>query len=77
MVWVKCEASCEAQDLNTLKNENIALDRRFAYFERSRVPEFKPTIPRYISTSTKESEIVAGYWPGKVETYFDLYVAGN
>ncbi|KIX00977.1 uncharacterized protein Z518_10043 [Rhinocladiella mackenziei CBS 650.93] len=76
LLWTTFEASCESKDFSALKNESIALDRRFAKWQNSRVTEFKPTRVGHVSQSRYESQIAVGYWPGKVDTYFDLYVAG-
>jgi hypothetical protein len=74
-VWIKSEALFELEDLRALKAESISLDRRFAEWQNSRVPEFKPTVVGHINQSEYESEIAVGYWHGKVDTYLDLYVA--
>jgi hypothetical protein len=76
LVWRKSEASFESKDFNALKNESIALDRRFANWQDSRVTEFKPIVTGHVIRTEYESGIAVGYWPGKVDTYFDLYVAG-
>jgi hypothetical protein len=64
------------EDLKALKAECMALDRRFAEWQDSQVPEFKPTVIGHISRSKYEPEIAVGYWPGKIDTYLDLSVAG-
>ena len=71
----KSETSFDSKDLNVLKTESIALDRRFANWQDSRFREFKPTVTGHVIRSHHESEIAVRYWPGKVDTYFDLYVA--
>jgi hypothetical protein len=79
LLWKKSSAPSESRDFTALKKESIALDHRFAKWQSSRVPEFKPTIIGHVYVSSKnqsKSEISPGYWPAKVETYFDLYVAG-
>ncbi len=76
LVWIKSEASFKSKDFDALKNESIALDRRFANWQDSRVTEFEPTVTGHVIRSPHESAITVGYWPGKVDTYFDLYVAG-
>jgi hypothetical protein len=72
-------------DFTVLKKESIALNLRFANWQSSLIPEFNPTIIGHIhdssqsqsqSPSQSASEISPGYWPGRVETYFELYVAG-
>lgn len=63
------------KDFTAIRNESIALDRRFAIWQESRVAEFKPTIVGYINEAQHDCQIAVGYWPGEVDTYFDLYVA--
>jgi hypothetical protein len=75
-LWAKSEVSFESKDLTTLKNESIDLDRRFANWQESRVTEFKPSLAGHAIRSPSESQVAVGYWPGRVDTYFDLYVAG-
>ncbi|RDW57449.1 hypothetical protein BP6252_13787 [Coleophoma cylindrospora] len=75
-VWRKFEASLELKGLNSLNEEAIQLERRFSRWQDSRNTEFKPTIIGHVSKGRSGSETAAGYWPGRVDTYFDLYVAG-
>ncbi|RFU24955.1 hypothetical protein B7463_g11385, partial [Scytalidium lignicola] len=77
VLWAKCEITLEWEALIILKKESISLEQRFAYWQDSRVREFKPTTVAHIDNHQQGvSEISAGFWPGKVDTYFDLYVAG-
>lgn len=60
-----------------LKKESIALNQRFAEWQDSRSKELKPTRVAYMDNHWQGiSQISAGFWPGRVDTYFDLYVAG-
>ena len=59
-----------------LKIDSIALDRRFVKWQDSRMTEFKPTVIGHIDDRQDKLNTVVGYWPGKIDTYFDLYVAG-
>lgn len=76
LAWEKLETSCESRDLTALKKETIVLDRRFAEWQGSRVTEFRPAICGHVSQTKHKSDIKVGNWPGKIDTYFDLYVAG-
>jgi hypothetical protein len=75
LMRVMHEASFELEDRKALKANCIALDRRFAEWQDSRVPEFQPIVTGHIKRRAYESEIAVGYWQGKVHTYLDLYVA--
>ncbi|KAF4633836.1 hypothetical protein G7Y89_g4268 [Cudoniella acicularis] len=76
LLWTASEALVSSEDFKPLKNAGIALDQRFIEWEATRVAEFKPTTIGSIGKSHKEFEAGVGYWPGTVDTYFDLYVAG-
>ena len=76
LLWVKSNDSFGSEDLHRLKNEAVALDRRFSKWQQSRSSDFKPTVIGHVDNSQNEWKAFAGYWPGKVDTYFDLYVAG-
>jgi hypothetical protein len=76
LLWTKFQNSQKSKDFFTLRNESILLDQRFAKWQESRVTEFKPTGIGHISRKENEMKVAVGYWPGKVDTYFDLYVAG-
>lgn len=54
----------------------MALDRRFAIWQTTRIPGFNPTVVGQTAKTDSGSIPRVGYWPGSVHTYFDLYVAG-
>jgi len=63
-------------DLYLLKDEVMALDRDFATWQRAQVNDFKPRTVSHVTQEQAASNRGVGYWPGRVDTYFDLYVAG-
>lgn len=75
-MWRESETIFEAEDFSKLKSDSISLVHLFAKWQDSRAPEIKPVVVGLVSKSQHDSEFKAGYWPGKVHTYFDLYVAG-
>jgi hypothetical protein len=75
-VWTKFETAFEVDSSNVLWNECTDLDRRFAQFQNSRPSDFQPTVSGKIVRNESDADIAVGYWPGRVDTYFDLYVAG-
>lgn len=74
--WGEFLSSSSSEDLVALQSKCIALDRRFTQWEDSRATLFKPTEIGHIHNKQNGSKIAAGYWPGRVDTYFDLCVAG-
>ncbi|KAH7014208.1 uncharacterized protein B0I36DRAFT_338405 [Microdochium trichocladiopsis] len=66
-----------------IKDDAIALERRFQHWQQTRAPEFHPVasgdIPdlygRILDVESPPAPEV-GYWPGRVDSYFDHYVAG-
>jgi len=63
--------------LDQLKQEAIALEKDLAQWQYTRCANFNARVAGHISrTQAGSSKPGVGYWPGKVEAYFDLYVAG-
>ncbi|RSL74584.1 hypothetical protein CEP53_000081 [Fusarium sp. AF-6] len=59
-----------------LGEEISSLYERFSSWSSSRCPGFKPITVTHLKQSAVNSGIAAGCWPGRIDTYFDLYVAG-
>jgi len=76
VMWKRFETPCKVRDLRELKDECIALHRRFDEWQGSRVIELKSTVAGHVTRKQQDSAIAVGLWPGEVDTYFDLYVAG-
>lgn len=75
-LWTKSEANLDPTDLSALQDESVALDRRFVQWEDSRVTELKPTLVAHTRPCDYGPDIEVGHWPGRVDTYFDLSIAG-
>ena len=63
-------------DLHRLMHEAIALDQAFATWQEARSIDFRPWTVSSVSQPQAGLKVDVGYWPGKVDMYFDLYVAG-
>ena len=74
-LWTRTQSPFASNDSQALKKASIALDDRFIEWEESRITEFKSTAIGNVPQTHKEPQVAVGYWPGKVDTYFDLYVA--
>lgn len=59
-----------------MRDECLSLDRRFTSWQHTRGPGFNPTEVGHIGETDTDSLPGVGYWPGGVDTYFDLYVSG-
>lgn len=59
-----------------MEEEISSLYQRFSRWSSSRCPGFRPITVTNLKQSVVNSDIAAGCWPGRVDTYFDLYVAG-
>ncbi|CAI6090608.1 hypothetical protein V2G26_002689 [Clonostachys chloroleuca] len=69
--------ACQSLDqLRLLVDEAIELEDRFKDWESSRSPEFRPSTAGHVTPATNYGEPAVGRWPGKVDSYFDLYVSG-
>lgn len=75
-LWAEFLYPPSPDDLVALQSKCIDLARKFAQWEESRVALLKPTKIGQIHEKQNRTKIAAGYWPGRVETYFDLCVAG-
>jgi hypothetical protein len=75
-LWTRLEFSPHPAELEILRQEGIDLDRRFAMWDNSRIAEFSSAKVGDIRQGRCRVECEVGYWPGRVDTYFDLYVAG-
>ncbi|KAH8878940.1 hypothetical protein GQ53DRAFT_756333 [Thozetella sp. PMI_491] len=75
-LWDASEDISSADYRSSLKKQCMALDRRFESWQASRDKDFQPTVVAKVSDCRNAADIAAGYWPGRVEAYFDLYVAG-
>ncbi len=54
----------------------MALDRNLAEWQVSQVQDFNPRTVGHVNQGQSKSTPAVGYWPGRVDSYFDLYVAG-
>ena len=80
-IWKRADAlltnpSTGPDDLYLLQHEVMALDLGIAKWQEAQVQDFKPRTVGYVSQGKAGPNPGVGYWPGKVDTYFDLYVAG-
>ncbi|KAL8784614.1 MAG: hypothetical protein Q9213_003869 [Squamulea squamosa] len=63
------------EELYRLKNEAVALDRAFAKWQYAQVKDFKPWAVGHVSHREPRLKPEVGHWLGRIDTYFDLYVA--
>jgi hypothetical protein len=65
------------EQYHSLKEETMTLNQAFEEWQKTRS---KTITPREIGRVSREraqaSKFGAGYWPGRVDNYFDLYTAG-
>ncbi|EED12122.1 C6 transcription factor, putative [Talaromyces stipitatus ATCC 10500] len=59
-----------------LKQEATALYRDLIGWQTTQVEDIKPTTIGYVRPSPGELSPGVGCWPGRIDTYVDLYVAG-
>ena len=63
-------------ELNQSKRKAIALNQAFVQWQEAQIEDVKPWTVGHVSQGRAPSKAEVGYWPGKVDAYFDLYVAG-
>ncbi|KAJ5661817.1 uncharacterized protein N7477_009433 [Penicillium maclennaniae] len=73
-------ASTESLDslllaLSWLLREALNLDGKFKQWSEAQSQRNRPTVIGQVSKTTALESIV-GYWPGRVDVYFDRYIAG-
>lgn len=61
--------------LYQIQNEALELDRAFSTWEQTREKSFHPCTVFHIEDGHDLSRCHVGLWPGKVDTYFDLYIS--
>ncbi|KAH8883180.1 hypothetical protein GQ53DRAFT_787037 [Thozetella sp. PMI_491] len=75
-LWTRSGARYESEDACSLLEDCAALDKRFKKWQKTRATEVKPTALGHLTPRGSASAVPAGCWPGRVDTYFDLYLAG-
>lgn len=75
-LWTRSKSSLAATEQDALKTDCVALSQRFSGWYHSCVPESQPVAIGHINERHDIIHMAAGSRPGKIETYFDLYVAG-
>ncbi|KAL4819964.1 hypothetical protein BDW67DRAFT_154393 [Aspergillus spinulosporus] len=63
-------------ELYALREEATALNRDFILWQKAQSDNFRPTTIGYVSPTPNQLSLSVGSWPGQVDTYVDLYVAG-
>lgn len=59
-----------------LLRETLELDQEFAQWDESQDWTYRPNIIGQVGQTNTTSEYNVGYWPGRVDIYFDRYIAG-
>src|SRR4051812_33650196 len=80
-IWKKADALLVNSligfnDLYLLKDEAVALDQGFSRWQETQTNDFRPRAVGYVTQEQAGSSLRVGCWPGRVDAYFDLYVAG-
>ena len=66
-----------AEDVHRIKNEAVSLDQAFAKWQEAQIGHLKPWTVGHVSQRHLVSKPEVGHWPGKLDAYFDLYVAAT
>lgn len=75
VIWEKFENSCKEEDYRSLQDDCNALQKRFERWYDAQSPETQPTTVANLVQNIVGEDVEVGRWPGKIDTYFDLYVA--
>ena len=63
------------ESLHRLRSEARTLDQAFAEWQEAQVKSVQPWPVGHISQGQNGSNVEIGLWPGRVDAYFDLYIA--
>ena len=63
-------------ELHLLKDEAMALNLALATWQEAQVKESSPTTVGHVTSKQTGPGLGVGCWPGRVDVYFDLYIAG-
>ncbi|RVX66908.1 hypothetical protein B0A52_09032 [Exophiala mesophila] len=74
-LWERGNSCSTLQDYLLIKDQCNAMDQRLTRWQTSRRPEFCSTTISSVPRTQKQDKNEVGYWPGNVDTYFDLYIA--
>lgn len=63
-------------DVSEVMEDAMALFSKFSEWQDTRTFDFRPTTAGRVRSRDDTDPPTAGFWPGNIDTYFDLYVAG-
>lgn len=80
VIWKRAKSSlanpaCAVNDIHELKTSAFALDQAFVKWQESQSEDFRPWIVGNLQNQHETPLPKVALWPGRVDTYFDLYVA--
>ena len=75
LAWVRFEDARALEDYHTLRDNCKLLQERFERWQSAQAPEIQPIPVTELVWHEAEGDPAVGRWPGRVDTYFDLYVA--
>jgi len=75
-LWGRFKMSSEPTDYLALRAQCTALEHRLTTWVNGQAPEAQPTPVINLGCEDESSVIAVGRWPGRVDTYSDLYTAG-
>lgn len=74
-LWSQFQGASPALDLHFLWTKCVTLRDQFAAWENGLAKETRPIAVQHLKGSIKDPDIACGSWPGRIDTYPDLYVA--
>jgi hypothetical protein len=75
-LWERADAllassSTTLDDLRQIKHDAMALDKEYAEWPSSQPEDFKPRTVGHVSQRQDVLVPDTGYWPGRIDVYFD------
>jgi hypothetical protein len=80
-VWYRARAALDnpfttLECFSALRDEASAAELDLASWQETRSSEFKPTAIGQVIIEQPKADYSVGFWPGPIDTYVDMYVAG-
>ena len=75
LLWARYKTLNQPKDYGVLRAECTAMLHHFAKWDNSQAPEARPITVATLSPLRENTNISVGCWPGRVDTYSDIYIA--
>jgi hypothetical protein len=75
LLWARYKILHQMEDYHALRVDCTALQDRFTKWANGQAPEARPTTVANLGYGKQHPNVSVGCWPGRIDTYSDLYIA--